>query len=506
MKNTKISRILVIVLSLVLLLGATVGIMASAEEDNAVGIKAASVIHNDKVALVFAIDVSNDAIPQDLKVEYKWGTDGEWKPAGKRAEVYNVYDDEGVEIISTHPLYATNGVAAQDYTDVVYVRAYTGETASESKMVSFSVMEFLYTKLYKDGYINNWNPEHQGKADRDLYLAMVNYAEKAQISIDKFRGEEDVTGKLITDYNLITVKEGSVGNTGKETVVDNTTVGFIPVYSGEVPTGDVIIWNVTVYNDDGTSVTSSFEDGLEIPVTGHIVCVPSIYTPSTYVKGSGYYYTATGETIEDENGDEITLPNIPGDRNGFQNSETTALGSVVADGDDKYAFVTGTTGYFNIASTAPGTDLGYKVSILEFDAKFENMPANTCGIFGLYDRVGGYRDTLYINATSGKVSVGSGYIINGSLEVNQGEWHNWRFVTAYMDKGDGTYDVVSKIYIDNVWQCDVYGDGSAANTNVDKAGYIRIHNADRKFDLSVDNIYTGYSTETLVLGDPANAQ
>ena len=504
MKNTKISRILVIVLSLVLLLGATVGIMASAEEDNAVGIKAASVIHNDKVALVFAIDVSNDAIPQDLKVEYKWGTDGEWKPAGKRAEVYNVYDDEGVEIISTHPLYATNGVAAQDYTDVVYVRAYTGETASESKMVSFSVMEFLYTKLYKDNYVSYWNNAIQTFADKELYLSMVKYGEKAQIAIDKWRGEEDITGKLITDYHIITIVNdaGTIDDTDKSTVV-STQPQVTLNYSGSLSAGQVCVWNVTTWDNDENKTSTTVEDGMAVSVTGHMVCTANIYTPSTYVKGSGYYYTATGETIEDENGDEITLPNIPGDRKDYQSSQSALISGEVKNEDgDYYEYMKytsqGSTFFTTSAEPADGT----KTNVFEFDAKIDN-PGTSLGTIGLYDRINGYRGNIYLQLNSdGKIAINSSHatnILDGELAVTSGEWHNWRFEFAYSSASEA---IVANIFIDNVYQC-AFKVMEGANDNVTNYACRFIRLRPNNMELSIDNIYLGYVTDEFVVGNPA---
>ena len=84
MKNTKISKIALLVLSVALLLGAVVGITASAETAE-YEIIAKNVIYGDRTAIAFAVNATvEEADAGTVKVAYKWGEDGEVKNATLR--------------------------------------------------------------------------------------------------------------------------------------------------------------------------------------------------------------------------------------------------------------------------------------------------------------------------------------------------------------------------------------------------------------------------------------
>ena len=78
MKNTKITKIALLVLSVALLIGTAVGFSVSAEETAAeYEILAKNVIYGDKTAVAVAVNATIDeANNETVKVAYYWAEDG----------------------------------------------------------------------------------------------------------------------------------------------------------------------------------------------------------------------------------------------------------------------------------------------------------------------------------------------------------------------------------------------------------------------------------------------
>ena len=152
MKTTKITKVLVLALSLVLLVGSAIGISVAATEettttDSTAKILAQSIVHDDKIQIAFAIDATVDEVKSGVAyVEYYFDDDSANK---KNAALYTdaAYQDKAILV--------TEGLAAQDLTSVVTATSYLNGAAVETK--TYSVVQFLLTKLYNgDGYSSNY--------------------------------------------------------------------------------------------------------------------------------------------------------------------------------------------------------------------------------------------------------------------------------------------------------------------------------------------------------------
>lgn len=206
MKNT---RIVSFVLVLALLVSVFSVLPVAAEESNStkVDIIAKNVAYGERVQIAYAVNV---AVKDAANVTVEYYIEGAPETTYK-AKLFdtsnsnNIYTDDNGD----HPVFGTIGFHATNFTDVVYATAYTGDEApADAEYTRYSVAEYFYTKLYRDGFISKTYNEETGttaeKLDsdrRNLYLSMMNYGRYAQEVLinNKNEGtENDVV--LITDY------------------------------------------------------------------------------------------------------------------------------------------------------------------------------------------------------------------------------------------------------------------------------------------------------------------
>lgn len=221
MKNTKITKIALIVLSVALLLGTVIGFTVNAAEATEYEILAKNVIYGDRTNVVFAVNATvEEANAGTVKVAYKWGEDGEVKNATllDTTDVNNLLD-------KTYPAFAINGVALKELGNVVYATAYTGDApAEDAKWVTYSAAEYFYSRLYKDGFVNKTEADGKDNNRKLLYQSMLESGKQAQIVLDYN------TDKLVTEYNYVYTTHADVTIAGDKAAFDVATVE--PTYIG----------------------------------------------------------------------------------------------------------------------------------------------------------------------------------------------------------------------------------------------------------------------------------
>lgn len=208
MKNTKITKIALIVLSVALLLGTVIGFTVNAAEATEYEILAKNVIYGDRTNVVFAVNATvEEANAGTVKVAYKWGEDGEVKNATllDTTDVNNLLD-------KTYPAFAINGVALKELGNVVYATAYTGDApAEDAKWVTYSAAEYFYSRLYKDGFVNKTVADGKDNNRKLLYQSMLESGKQAQIVLDHN------TDKLVTDYTYVYTTSELINFNGAKT-------------------------------------------------------------------------------------------------------------------------------------------------------------------------------------------------------------------------------------------------------------------------------------------------
>ena len=224
-------------------MGAALGISVSATEtaeSSQIDILAQNVVYGEKVSVAYAVDASvEDAVAGKVKVSYYLATDpsvvyeADLRDTTVSTNLYTVTDDNGTPDDTTddttvsYPVFETLGFAPQDFTDVVCAVAYTGDSVPEGATYKeYSVAEYLYSRLYKDGFINKTDTDI-GLDGKDYkrkvhYENMMAYGASAQDLID---GE---TETLITDYCYLFAVDDTVTINGAKSGLfkPDTTVAF----------------------------------------------------------------------------------------------------------------------------------------------------------------------------------------------------------------------------------------------------------------------------------------
>ena len=215
----KFTKLLVVALSLVLLVGAIVGVSATAADDEKITYTASpddlivstNVSYADKLQLYFAIDVNQYTFKTVKKntvtstgktstsTVYDAGTiDSIVCKIGDKT--YNLEaEPEKIEINGHNPVYIvkTPGIAPKDILSeitltvnitgsAVTITSTDGENPQETARkdyhytdtVTYSVAEYFFERLYDDGIINATSESEL--AQKELYLATLAYADAAQ--------------------------------------------------------------------------------------------------------------------------------------------------------------------------------------------------------------------------------------------------------------------------------------------------------------------------------------
>ena len=260
MKKFGLTRILILVLSFALLVGAVLCISASAaDSDNKGKFGSISVAYGDKVAIQVAVDATKEEIDNgDVVVTYTINE------ATANAVYYRTDDQGRVWVI-------TEGIAAYDLAQEVVFSSYVNGEQVEADR-TYSVAQFIYKMLYTNGGITE---EYE-----NLYESLLAYGEAAQIALNKN------ADKLVTDSTLVYTNNSDVvinGNSFAFAPAAGLT-NVAPVYGASVPVGKELIgWNIV---DNGVEKA----EDLTFDCNGVVEVLSPIFadldpTPFTLVNG-----------------------------------------------------------------------------------------------------------------------------------------------------------------------------------------------------------------------------
>lgn len=264
-------KLIVTILSLVLLAGSVFGIAISAEEtDNSVEILAQNIVYNDRVAVVYAVDATvEEARNGDVRVFYYWAEDG--VATLKEAQFIDPdasgSRDNTLVFKGQYPIFYTEGVPAKELGKVACVTACRGTApAADATYKSYSAVQYLYSKLFKDGIA--FATEGDDALRRDLYTNLLMYGAAAQeLLVNKDLADEDKV-TLVTDYSYIYTTTDGVTINGVKQIVSPDAFEATFVYSGDQMLEG---WTVTVIDEDCEPVDV---DGNTYTVSGIIKVEP----------------------------------------------------------------------------------------------------------------------------------------------------------------------------------------------------------------------------------------
>ena len=470
MKNKRTVKLLILALSLMLLIGSALGIASSADTDSgSADIIAANIIYGDRVQLAFAVDVGT-ASAEGVNLYYHVGTPvlGVEPKAATLLEG-KTYAEGG----KSYPIYVTEGIPVKDIGDKVY--AFAAEAGSalpeEPDYTVYSVAEYLYTRLYRDGYITKTVYDGKEYNRKRLYELLLEYGAQAQTVLVNDVSSAKET--LVTDYVYVSVVGGTIGEGGVTSAL----------YDGETritltaPEGKEGAWQLTTYTSGVPSTVTlssnvvkltesciiTYATGLEQPADpSEGVAKP---TAPTWVKVYDFEgsYSEMLKSLSYDNGDgtvtestvtELHFADGAKATYGASTNVQNATASVVEDSLNKYLNISSPKRAhtkdrgFAIPTDLSYTENGYTAYVFEADIMIasEYNGAKTAQTVELIMRP---------EATSGKyiqynMSANSAGILTlGGVEIAScDEWFTLRLealpanneIRAYVKNGAGYYE------------------------------------------------------------------
>ncbi|MBO5315905.1 MAG: hypothetical protein J6B48_05700 [Clostridia bacterium] len=236
MKNTKLSRIILLALSVAVLVGCALAFSVSAAEEENDGIVLKNLYYDEKVAILFAVDATvGQAENGDVTVEYYWDD------ATDDVKQATYYPDDGT-LGTDYPVFITEGLAAKELGKLAHVTFTDASGAKHEE--TYSVAEYLYKRLYVDGFAAKTEADGIDYNRKLLYQNLLNYGEQAQLVFDY---EID---KLLNDYSIAYTTSELINLAGKSYVFGH---GAISVEGTVIGEGTIAGWTVTDLVNGGSS-------------------------------------------------------------------------------------------------------------------------------------------------------------------------------------------------------------------------------------------------------------
>ena len=259
MKNLKNTKIFVLALSLALLIGAVIGISASASDSY--DIEAINVIYKDQIFVAIAVDAPVD---QASNIEVGYSFNGKSYTATYHSNVA-IWAEQGDDTL--YPVFVTIGIPAKDMGEDVIAEAHAkGGEAGATKNVS--VASYLYQRLYKDSIIAATEEKDVDK--KNFYLKTLDYIAYAQKVLYNNANPDKAPRTLVTDYVAAYAQDAKIG--ASSFYLANGAAEVTLTYTGNgVKQG----WNITTYDAAGVATTTAYTSDT-ITLTKSAVITPVV--------------------------------------------------------------------------------------------------------------------------------------------------------------------------------------------------------------------------------------
>ena len=251
MNNKKYSKIIVFALSLALLIGAAVGIVANAENaESAPEILAKNIEYGD--TLKFMVAINPESVGGEGKIVtfsvYEGDPDNNGKMLGKSATA--VYKDTSETNLGVDFAYigtATYGISPLAYGENYYLVV---ECDGAKTVTQYSAIEYFLERLYGDDIINA--TEEKELLQKEIYENAIAYGS----SVQKYAAYEGkFSGTNVADYNYVKVEGGTINGASTAVLADGE---YTVTFTGSAPAGLTHIgWTVGATEFTGNTVTIS---------------------------------------------------------------------------------------------------------------------------------------------------------------------------------------------------------------------------------------------------------
>ena len=507
MTNTKLTKIFILIFSLVLLIGSTFAIAVSAEDaDGTYEIKAINIAHGDTIKVLIAVDAP-------MELSDMGGVDPKNMPAPNIEVKYTVGDKTKTATYwyymnifggsTYYPVYYTEGIAIKDCGEDILAEAHaSGTRPAEPKYKNASVAEYLYARLYKDGYAFRTEAGTKENDSRNFYVNMLYYIASAQQVLWNDKTQSTSSHKvLVTDRIYTYVEDGYITELGKSGgFIDGS---FTSIYTASIP--KQIGWYVKTLNGTyihiGNTLTLTesarlvpyfdtecidFED---VAIDNGLYTAPNAPDPNDATK-----YKSSTVTLVGTLGDELSFSYYPTSNELGTGHITTsnAYAKVVLNSGNRYlqyyapARSTNHLTYTGNASLSgsgraysPGIDIAVtdavenpNVTVFEFDY---NVAYAYLQI--LFSGSGG--SSIYPCIKNGTIYGVGGNKNESVTQVSQNAWNKIRY-EYYWEEG------VTQIYVNGVYR----GSSNALYNAHGKPSNIAIGiESNYSASFMIDNIY-----------------
>ena len=233
MKKFNYARIIVLVLSIALLIGAAFSISVAAADTSKGEFGSLSLAYADNVAIQVVVDATQEEIENgDVIVTYT--VNGETK----NATYYRTTEDGRVWVI-------TEGIAVYNLAETVTFNSYVGETQVERDRTCSAAL-FIYVRLYNDSTTTD--------VYKTLYKELLEYGAAAQKALNKN------ADALVTASTIVKTSNADVTINGKSyAFAPAADITVTPAYNGTLPVGKVLEGWLINDNGEEKAVGTSFE-------------------------------------------------------------------------------------------------------------------------------------------------------------------------------------------------------------------------------------------------------
>ncbi|MBQ8321595.1 MAG: hypothetical protein IJX92_04450 [Clostridia bacterium] len=274
MKNKKYAKILVLALSLALLIGAAVGIAASAEGTPEVLKK--NIEYGETLKFMVAVDpesVGGEGKTVTLSV-YEGDPENGGKLVGQPAVAeYQDTSETNIGVANAYIATSTYGVSALAYGQEYYLVVECDGVATTEK---YSAVEYFLKRLYGDGIINA--TDELGIAQKALYQNAIAYGSSAQ-TVAELEDTNLDTGTNVADFLWVAAENGTVNGAASAVVTKDTALNF--AYTGDEDPSGLAYW----LDPNGNKTTVATASGIYAPkfatYTFDDLSNDTVITPST---------------------------------------------------------------------------------------------------------------------------------------------------------------------------------------------------------------------------------
>ena len=412
MKNRNYSKILVLAISVALLIGAIVGIVASAE--SAPEIIGKNIQYGADLKFQIAIDA--DSVGGAGKTVYvkTYADDTKATLLDTVVAEYKDTSKTNLGVANAYVALSKNSISALAYNTEFYIVA---ECDGKETAITYSAIEYFLERLYGDDVTNATT--EKGKAQKALYNNAISYGSSAQ-TLAALEGKYE--GKNVADYFYYAAEDGSVNGVASG-VAAKDTVLTLGTYAGS-ETG-MSRWEI-VDLDSGERV-ALVKPGEKVSLTGNVKAVPF------------YGFRGTGEHVDealgyDDVADVYNYKNI-----GFHCTGKNALSIIDVKGDAALKTIGQNDESDTIFRVSDTVDASTGL-VFETDIYFESVATTRSDkalfTFGATNELSGHYNLasgfgVGFALIDGAITVKAGKS-NNSVTVDVGEWINLRYEVNYL--------------------------------------------------------------------------